>query len=85
MREEAAMQDGELVVRFFGMKDEDSALHIAMKVIQGTYDRLIAVETGILQLTACAQKRSTPDRSSSRAIRTSSCRPKPEEVRRRVR
>jgi hypothetical protein len=31
------MQDGELVVRFFGMKDEDSSLHVAMKVIQGAY------------------------------------------------
>jgi hypothetical protein len=35
MREESPMQDGELVVRFFGMKDEDSSLHVAMKVIQG--------------------------------------------------
>ncbi|ELR25727.1 lipase [Acanthamoeba castellanii str. Neff] len=38
MREESPMQDGELVVRFFGMKDEDSSLHVAMKVIQETID-----------------------------------------------
>lgn len=35
LKDEDAMKDGELVVRFFGMKDDDSSLHIAMKVIQG--------------------------------------------------
>lgn len=35
LKEQEPMKEGELIVRFFGMKDDDSTLHVAMKVIQG--------------------------------------------------